>query len=235
MVVTEQKSLEEILKSLEGKRKVFLVGCAECATTCKTGGEPELLAMKEKLEQAGKSVTGWAVVDTPCSTAGVKKDLAKHRKELKEAEAVLVFACGGGVQTLKEQGRLDVPVCAGCNSLFLGTIGADGNFYEECSLCGECILEETGGICPVTRCAKGLLNGPCGGARDGKCEVDKEQDCAWVLIYKELEKRGQLDKLKKYQAPKDYDKTRKPHRRVMIPPPAPVQGANQAGESNARG
>lgn len=217
MIVSEQKSFKEILDSLSEKKKIFLAGCAECSTTCKTGGEPELLEMKEKLEKEGKEVTGWVVVDVPCNTAAVKKESAKHRKEIKEADAILVFACGGGVQTIKEQSRVDVPVCSACNSLFLGTIGPDGNFYEECSLCGECILDKTGGICPVTRCAKGLLNGPCGGSIEGKCEVDKEQDCAWILIYKELEKRGQLDKLKDYQPPKDYEKIRRPHKRIMTP------------------
>jgi hypothetical protein len=217
LIVTEQKSMEEILKSLSGKKKVFLAGCAVCATICKTGGEPEVLQMKENLEREGKEVVGWVVIDTPCNTAAVKRDLAKHRKEVKEAEAILLFSCGGGVQTVKEQGRIDVPVCAGCNSLFLGTIGPDGNYYEECSLCGECILDKTGGVCPVTRCAKGLLNGPCGGSIEGKCEVDREQDCAWLLIYKELEKKGELDRLKEYQAPKNYDKMRRPHRKIMTP------------------
>lgn len=217
MIITEQKSFRDILDSLSGKKKVFLAGCTECATTCKTGGEEELLKMKELLEAEGKEVVGWVVVDVPCNTAGVKKEFAIHRKEIKEAQAILVFACGGGVQTIKEQGRVDVPVCTGCNSLFLGTIGPDGNFYEQCSLCGECLLDKTGGICPVTRCAKGLLNGPCGGSVEGKCEVDKNQDCAWVLIYKELEKRGQLDKLKDYQPPKDYEKMRRPHKRVIEP------------------
>jgi hypothetical protein len=124
----------------------------------------------------------------------------------------MVFACGSGVQTVKEQGRIDVPVCSACNSLFLGAIGPDGEFYEECSLSGECILNKTGGICPITRCSKGLLNGPCGGAKDGKCEVDRERDCAWILIYKELQKKGDLDKMKTYQSPKDYSKQVKPKR-----------------------
>ena len=217
MIISEQKNIEEILDEISGKNKVFLVGCAQCATVCKTGGEPEILQMKERLEKEGKEIVGWVVVDVPCNTAGVKKDFAKHRKEIKEAEAILVFACGGGVQTVKEQGRVEVPVYSGCNTLFLGTIDPDGNFYEECSLCGECILEKTGGICPVTRCAKGLLNGPCGGSSEGKCEVDKEQDCAWALIYEELKKRGELDKLKEFQPPKDYEKMRKPRKRIMVP------------------
>lgn len=210
MIITEQKSLKEILDFISEKRKIFLLGCAECATTCKSGGEREILEMKEKLEGEGKEITGWVISDVPCNTAAVKRDLALHRRELKETEAILVFACGGGVQTVKEQGRVSVPVFSGCNTLFLGTIGPDGNFYEECSLCGECILNETGGICPLTRCSKGLLNGPCGGAKDGKCEVDRNRDCAWILIYKELEREGKLDKMKTKRPPKDYSVLVKP-------------------------
>jgi len=167
------------------------------------------------LPEEGKEIVGQVVIDTPCNTAAVKKEFAVHRREIKQAQAILVLACGGGVQNVKEQGRVDVPVCSGCNSLFLGTIGPEGSFYEECSLCGECILDKTGGICPVTRCSKGLLNGPCGGSKDGKCEVDREKDCAWILIYKELEKKGELDKMKVHNPPRDYSKMSKPRRRQL--------------------
>jgi hypothetical protein len=106
-------------------------------------------------------------------------------------------------------------VLPGCNTLFGAVLDSAGNFYEKCSLCGECVLDETGGICPITLCAKGLLNGPCGGMDKGKCEVDKDRDCAWVLIYKELEKKGKLGDLKKIKAPKDFKKTTKPHKLIM--------------------
>jgi hypothetical protein len=107
-------------------------------------------------------------------------------------------------------------VLPACNTLFGAVIDAQGNFYEKCSLCGECVLDVTGGICPITLCAKGLLNGPCGGMDKGKCEVDKDKDCAWVLIYKELEKRKKLDTLKKIHLPHDYKKNLKPRRMVII-------------------
>jgi hypothetical protein len=98
----------------------------------------------------------------------------------------------------------------------MGVMDAQGNFFERCSACGECVLDITGGICPITLCPKGLLNGPCGGMDKGKCEVDKEKDCAWVLIYKELEKRKKLAELKKIQPPKDFKKATKPHKLIMV-------------------
>jgi len=101
------------------------------------------------------------------------------------------------------------------NTVFGAVMDSKGNFYEKCSMCGECILDTTGGICPVTLCAKGLLNGPCGGMNKGKCEVDRDQDCAWVLIYKELEKNNKLVSLKEIRPPKDFKKSGKPHRLVM--------------------
>jgi len=94
-------------------------------------------------------------------------------------------------------------------------VDAKGDFYEKCSLCGECVLSVTGGICPITLCAKGLLNGPCGGMNKGKCEVDKDRDCAWVLIYKELEKNKKLEALKEIRSPKDFKKSGKPHKLLM--------------------
>jgi hypothetical protein len=119
------------------------------------------------------------------------------------------------VQSVKDNDRLGHEVFPALNSVFGAVLDAAGNFLEKCSLCGECVLDVTGGICPITLCPKGLLNGPCGGMDKGKCEVDKDKDCAWVLIYKELEKRNKLDKMKKAQAPKDFKKSTKPHKLVI--------------------
>ncbi|OGX39940.1 MAG: hypothetical protein A2984_00255 [Omnitrophica WOR_2 bacterium RIFCSPLOWO2_01_FULL_41_12] len=216
MIITEQKPLTEILESLKGLTKVFLVGCGECATTCKTGGQPELLKMKEQLEVQGKTVTGMCVPNAPCIAAQIKTEFAKNLKALREAEAILVLACGLGIQSAKDNDRLGLVVLPGCNTMFGAVLDAQGNFYEKCSMCGECVLDITGGICPITLCPKGLLNGPCGGMNKGKCEVDNEKDCAWVLIYKELEKRKRLSSLKKIQAPKDFKKATKPHKLIMV-------------------
>lgn len=216
MIVTEQKPFSEIIDSLKEYTKVFLVGCGECATTCKTGGKDELLKMQQELEKHGKTILGTCIPDAPCMAAQIKTELAKNIKTLREAEAILVLACGLGAQSVKDNDRIGLVVLPACNTLFSAVMDAQGNFYEKCSLCGECVLDVTGGICPITLCSKGLLNGPCGGMDKGKCEVDKECDCAWVLIYRELEKRKKLDTLKKLQEPKDFKKTTQPRKLTYV-------------------
>jgi ferredoxin len=215
MIVSEQKSFQEILESLKDYNKIFLVGCGECAATCKTGGEPELAKMKQLLEEQGKKVSGFCIPGAPCVASQIKTEMAKGLKALRESEAILVLACGLGVQSVKENDRLGLAVLPACNTLFGATMDAAGNFFEKCSMCGECVLDSTGGICPITLCAKGLLNGPCGGMDKGKCEVDKDKDCAWVLIYKELEKKNKLSGFKTIKAPKDFKKTLKPHKLIL--------------------
>lgn len=215
MIITEQKSKEEILAALKDYARVFIVGCAECASTCKTGGEEEVKKIKAELEKEGKQVSGYAVPSAPCLSPSVKKELVKNINALKNSDVILVLACGLGTQSVKDNDRFGLAVIPGCNSLFGATMDAKGNFYEKCSLCAECVLDITGGICPITLCSKGLLNGPCGGVDKGKCEVDKERDCAWVLIYKELEKKGRLGKLKELKEPRNFKKATRPHKLIM--------------------
>lgn len=215
MIITEQKPLAEIAESLKEYQKIFLIGCGECSTTCKTGGEAELSQMKQVLEGQGKVVVGMCIPSAPCIASKVKTELAKNMKSLREADAILVLACGLGVQSAKDNDRLGLAVMPALNTIFGAVMDAQGNFFEKCSLCGECVLDETAGICPITLCAKGLLNGPCGGMDKGKCEVDKDKDCAWVLIYKELEKKNKLHKLKEMHAPRDFKKSAKPHKLMM--------------------
>ena len=216
MIITEKKPLEEILKALGSYTKIFLVGCGECATTCKTGSEEELRQLKIQLKEHGKNVVGMCVPSAPCVAAKVKTEFAKNMKFLRESEVILVLACGLGVQSVKDNQRLGLEVFPALNTMFGAVMDAQGNFYEKCSMCGECVLDVTAGICPVTLCPKSLLNGPCGGMNKGKCEVDNEKDCAWVLIYKELEKKNKLGSLKEIQQPKDYKKSGKPHKLMMI-------------------
>ncbi|MFH0854942.1 MAG: methylenetetrahydrofolate reductase C-terminal domain-containing protein [Candidatus Omnitrophota bacterium] len=215
MIITELKPLQGIIDSLKGYSKIFLVGCGECATTCKTGGEPEILKMKKDLEAAGKIITGYCIPSAPCVAAKLKAELAKNTLFLRQSEAVLVLSCGLGAQSFKDNDRLGLAVFPACDTIFGAVVDAKGDFYEKCSLCAECVLHLTGGICPVTLCAKGLLNGPCGGMNKGKCEVDKDKDCAWILIYKELEKRKRLETLKEIRGPKDFQKSVKPHKLAM--------------------
>jgi hypothetical protein len=131
----------------------------------------------------------------------------------KVAQAILVMSCGAGVQTIADLSEL--PVFPALDSLFLGLTKRIGKFYEMCVMCGDCVFEQTGGICPVARCSKRLLNGPCGGSHDGKCEVNPQQDCAWYLIYKKLSEHQKLDKMTSIKQPKDYSKVIRP-RKVEI-------------------
>jgi hypothetical protein len=215
MIITKQKELQDILGVLEGQQKVFLIGCGECSTTCKTGGEAEVQAMRLALEKAGKTVTGVCIPSAPCVAAKVKLELAKNRKAIEEAEAIVVLACGLGIQSVAENLRIARPVHVACDTLFMGAVDATGAFLERCSACGECVLEQTAMICPITRCPKSLLNGPCGGQDKGKCEVDKNRDCAWILIYNELKKRGRLDLMRRTKMPKDHSQTVKPRSKTL--------------------
>jgi len=215
VIITKQKSLKEIIKYLGGEKRIFLVGCGECSTTCKTGGEDEIRNMKEALEREGKVVTGYSIPTAPCIAAKVKLEFAKHRKEIESSDSILVFACGLGIQSVKENTRVKKPIHVGCDTLFMGAIDSGGSFLERCSACGDCVLELTGSICPITRCAKGLINGPCGGQNKGKCEVDKDMDCAWILIYNELKAQGRLHLLKEKHPPKDYSKSSKPRQLTL--------------------
>lgn len=210
MIITKQKEFKDILKYLGSAKSVFLIGCGECSTTCKTGGETEIKQIKEELEKEGRVVTGYAIPSAPCIAAKVKLELAKNRKLIESSDAILVLACGLGIQSVKDNLRSEKPIHVGCDTLFMGAIDGAGVFLEKCSACGDCVLELTGMICPVTRCAKGLLNGPCGGQDKGKCEVDKNRDCAWILIYNELKKKGRLDLLREIKGPKDHSKANKP-------------------------
>jgi len=202
MIIQKQKDFEKILENLKGDKTVFIFGCADCATTCKVGGEEELAQMKVKLEQQGFEVVGTYVLDTACLTGEVRKRGKELQEQLEHCDSALVLACGTAVQTIGDV--LGIVVHPGADSLFAGNVVRLGKYEEKCSACGDCILEETGGICPVTRCAKGLMNGPCGGySKDGKCEVDPEQDCAWLLIYDRLKERGKLDWLESIKDAKD--------------------------------
>lgn len=215
MIITEQKPLAEIIDSLKDVTRIFLVGCGDCATACKTGGEKELAKIRQDLEASGKIVVAQAIPDSVCISSQLKTEIAKNIKAWKEAEVILVMACGLATQSVKDNDRWGHKLLAGCNSICAAVMDSQGNFLEKCSLCAECVLNETAGICPVTLCSKSLLNGPCGGMDKGKCEVDKERDCAWVLIYKELEKKQQLNDFKKIKSPKDHRKSGKPHKILM--------------------
>jgi ferredoxin len=199
--ITAQKPFDEISQALSGVEKVYLMGCGTCATMCHTGGKSEVLDMKDKLEAAGKKVTGWMVIPTACDEL-TKDALEENAKDMGAADAILAMTCAFGLQTITLY--TDKPVYPALNTLFVGKEEAPGHFIEVCMQCGNCVLATTAGICPLVRCAKSLLNGPCGGSVDGKCEVSPDIPCAWQLIYDRLAALGQLDKLDEIILPRDW-------------------------------
>jgi len=206
LIITKPKPAEKVREMAEPFGKIFVVGCGTCATICQTGGEGQV---KEQLGILGKKGVGWAVVEAPCDLRLVKRDLGEFMPRVGLSDAVLVLSCGAGVQVVGEHtGKLVIP---GLDTLFIGKIERIGRASERCRACTECMLYETGGICPVVRCSKGLLNGPCGGMANGKCEAGGHtRDCAWVMIYETLKRQGRLDVFKKYREPKDRSRKAQP-------------------------
>lgn len=209
MIVSTQKKLIDILASLVGGRKIFIIGCAKCATVCKAGGEEEVFRMQDELIAAGKEVTGTIIIDETCHMLRTGRDLRSRKEQVDEADFLLVLSCGAGIQSVAEAS--DKKVVAGTDSKFLGNIRRFGQFEQRCSLCGDCRLNDTGGICPVTVCPKGLLNGPCGGMEDGNCEVDRTNRCAWVTIYERLERQDRVKNLDQETAARNFGHKRHPH------------------------
>jgi len=204
MIYTENKPIEEILQSLGAESNIFLLACNGCAEVCQTGGQKALDAMKAELEKAGKNITGACLVDFLCNKLLVASRIMQETDNLKKSDSVLALTCGIGVQAVARV--LDKPVRPAANTVSLGGLQGLWPADERCDACGNCVLDYTGGICPVTSCVKSLLNGPCGGAKDGKCEVDPEKDCGWVKIYERLENIGRLESLKEIRPPRDHSK-----------------------------
>jgi hypothetical protein len=211
MIITRKKDEQQLLKSVCAYERIFLVGCGECSTTCSTGGLEEVERMAAFLTAHRKTVTGTCVPKAPCVAAQVKTEIAQHTAEVRQADCVLVLACGLGVQSLKENNRAGQPVIPALDTVCGAVVEASGTFKEKCSMCGECMLAETAGICPITLCAKSLANGPCGGVSKGKCEVDRDKDCVWVLIYNELTRTNALAAMRATRAARDFRKAGRPH------------------------
>jgi ferredoxin len=205
MIVASRKPIAEIERVLQRHEKVLFVGCGTCVTVCLAGGEREVgiaasaLRMARKLKGRPLAVEQ-ATLERQCENEFIQElaDAAERN------EAVLSFACGAGVQALAERFPRK-PVYAALNTQFLGILEEQALWTEKCLGCGDCVLSDFGGICPVTRCAKRMLNGPCGGSTEQRCEVtDPERPCAWQLIYQRLEAIGQLDNLKRIFPAKDW-------------------------------
>ncbi len=208
MIIGEQKPLDEIKQMVADYQKILILGCGTCVTVCFAGGEKEVgilasaLRMATKLEGQNKEFTE-AMVQRQCEYE-YNEEVADL---VREADAVLSLACGIGVQTMNEQfpDKITLP---GLNTSFLGQPTEQGVWAERCQACGNCILDVTAGICPIARCSKSLLNGPCGGSKNGKCEIDPEVACAWQLIYDRLKALGKLELMTEIQPVKDWSTSR---------------------------
>jgi hypothetical protein len=199
--ITQKKSQEEIERLLKGLNRIFIIGCGTCTTLTHTGGEPEVRALRQDLSQKGKLITGTTVVPVACDNL-TREFLSEFGDQVNQSDTLLITSCAFGVQTIARQ--LKKMVVPALDTLFIGKETAFGTFDEVCTQCGACIIGETGGICPVTNCHKGLVNGPCGGTNHGKCEIDVNKDCAWTLIYNRLSDLGRLESMKKYQKPRNH-------------------------------
>lgn len=210
MIISKKKDFQELMKNTERYKSFFLIGCSECASLCGTGGDPEIKEMTEAVKGHGKNVTGGFVAKTGCQVLGTKVELKKYKQEVDDADCILVMSCGAGTQAAVELYE-DKAVYPTNDSLFLGNMTRFQMFDERCSLCGECIIDKTGGICPVTTCPKGLLNGPCGGCKDGRCEVSPDIKCAWVNIYERMKRLDRLQELcETTLEAKDWSKAQRP-------------------------
>jgi len=204
MLYSEQKDFNEIKAYLEKNNSVFVVGCSGCAESSGSGGPKQVAEMVQKLTEAGKKVTGSKSVEFLCSKALVKSGLKGKVDQVKEADALLVLTCGIGIQCVAA--AINKPVYPGCNTVNRGGIRGEWEGTERCFECGQCLLWHTGGICPLTACTKSLVSGSCGGANKGKCEVSKDHDCGWELIYNRLKERGMLEHLDDVMKPLDQRK-----------------------------
>ena len=208
MIVAEQKPLSEQKTLIGDAQRVLVVGCGTCVTVCFAGGEREAaivsssLRMSSKLDGNTKQIT-----DTTVQRQCEWEYLDQITDKIKAADVVLSLACGIGVQAIAEHFP-DTWVVPGLNTSFLGLPVEQGVWAERCAACGDCVLGLTGGICPIARCSKSLLNGPCGGSENGKCEVNPEIECAWQLIYDRLTGMGKLNMLLEIQPPKNWRTSR---------------------------
>jgi ferredoxin len=208
MIVAEQKPLAEIKEMLNGRQKVLVVGCGTCVTVCFAGGEKEVGILSSALRMATRlDGNGIAFDEVTVQRQCEWEYIDPLAGRLENYDVILSLGCGIGVQTLAERfpSKLVLP---GLNTKFMGLPVEQGLWEERCQACGDCILDMTGGICPIARCSKQLLNGPCGGSQNGKCEINPETPCAWQLIWERMSALGQLDRLMEVQPPKNWSSSR---------------------------
>jgi len=216
MIVAERKRIPELVDILRNHKKILVLGCGTCVTVCLAGGEREVSIISSALRIASKAQdlglkVNELTIERQCDNAFIEQ----AAEAIEKADAVLSLGCGAGVQAIAER-YVDKPVYAGLNTQFLGILEERGVWTEKCVACGACVLHEYGGICPITRCAKHMLNGPCGGSREDRCEVRPDRPCAWQLIYQRLKSIGQLDRLQQIELPKQWSSSINGGPRVII-------------------
>jgi hypothetical protein len=208
MITATRKPLEEILDYIEPYNRIILVGCNECVTVCAAGGRKEVGLLSSSLQMAcmkgGKTLEVREItLERQCDPEYVE-ELVNY---IDTAEAVLSMACGCGVQEVARRFK-DKPVFPAVNTEFMGASERQGVWAERCQGCGDCLLGLTGGICPIARCSKRLLNGPCGGSSHGKCEISPDVDCAWQLIWDRLKALGMEKRYEDIMSAKDWRTSR---------------------------
>ena len=208
MIVAEQKTLDEVKTLLGDAKKVLVIGCGTCVTVCFAGGAREASVLACSLRMAGQ-LDGHAreVTDVTVQRQCEWEYLDTAADQIKDADVVLSIGCGVGVQAIAERFP-NAWVIPGLNTKFMGLPTEQGVWAERCAACGDCVLGVTGGICPIARCSKSLLNGPCGGSEGGHCEINADVPCGWQLIYDRMEKMGKLEVLMDLQPPKNWQKSR---------------------------
>jgi len=208
MIVGEQKPLEEIKELVADYERILVLGCGTCVTVCFTGGEKEVGILASSLRMATKIDGQGKVFDEHTVQRQCEYEfLDAIEEEIKEHDLILSTACGIGVQAIVERFP-QARVAPAINTTFLGLPEEHGLWTERCAACGECVLHQTAGVCPIARCAKSLMNGPCGGSQDGKCEIDPEVPCAWQLIYDRLKAQGRLDQMLEITPARDWSTSR---------------------------
>jgi ferredoxin len=204
MIVAQRKNIPDLLAIVEPHRKLLVLGCGTCVTVCLAGGQREVAIISSALRMAARLKAQPLEIDELTIERQCDNVFLEQAAEaIKKHDAVLSLGCGAGVQAIAERYG-SKPVYAGLNTAFIGILEERGVWTEKCAACGDCVLHLYGGICPVTRCAKHMLNGPCSGSREDRCEVNPQRPCAWQLIYKRLKDIGQLDQLKKIKPPKSW-------------------------------
>ena len=195
MIVAHRKNIQDLKAALAEYKKILVLGCGTCVTVCLAGGEREVGMIASALRIAFRlDGQEHEVLETTIERQCENQFIEDALKEIQDADAVLSLACGAGVQAIAERFPTK-PVFAGVDTKFIGILQEQGIWTEKCIACGQCVLGSYAAVCPITRCSKGQLSGPCGGARDGKCEVSPDVDCGWQLIYDRLKALGQLDSL----------------------------------------